>query len=74
MAEYEEDEEDDDQLPSVDHGPLNEGSWEQKQRPTCSEGQGSPADTEGGLTQDISDYFHFCIVNKHYVPQIFLFS
>ena len=26
MAEYEDDE--DDQLPSVDHGPLNEGSWE----------------------------------------------
>ena len=25
MAEYEED---DDQLPSVDHGPLNEGPWE----------------------------------------------
>ena len=29
MAEYEEDE-DDDQLPSVDHGPLNEGPWEKE--------------------------------------------
>ena len=26
MAEYEEEE--DDELPSVDHGPLNEGPWE----------------------------------------------
>ena len=30
MAEYEE-EEDDDQLPSVDHGHLNEGPWEKSE-------------------------------------------
>ena len=29
MAEY--DDEDEDELPSVDHGPLNEGPWEKGQ-------------------------------------------
>ena len=29
MAEYE-DEEDEDELPSVDHGPFNEGPWEKR--------------------------------------------
>ena len=28
MAEYEDEEEEEDELPSVDHGPLNEGPWE----------------------------------------------